>query len=162
MGTGKKRKSSNVKKPKTVKETAEKLDKLDLFNVIHNLYTKQSPPLTNAENFKETYMLQRFLSMRPEGFWAAQGANTFSNKIPPWAVERLLYRLIGQIRRPPFGKYIKPPTGEKTFTRAILERLAGVLHCKLHHAEQTAALLTKQGVDVYALFGEKVPTKGKE
>jgi hypothetical protein len=148
-------------KPKQ-KETTDKPDRLELFDVLNNLYTKKQPPITNEENFKETYMLQRFLSMRKEGFWPVQFANTFSNKMPPWAVERLLYHIIAPRSKAPFGKYIKPPAGEKVFPRSILARLGRVFSCNLHHAEQTAVVLTKEGVDVYSLFGEKAPTKRKK
>jgi hypothetical protein len=152
------RKESSKSQPE---EFSDKPNKLDLHDVISNLYTKLAPPLTNEENFKEVYMLQRFLSMRSEGFWPAQTLNTFSNKLPPWAAERILMPLIAPQRRAPFGKYIKAPEGAKTHSKAILARLGRVFHCNLKHAQQTALVLEAQGVDVYALFGESTP-KQKE
>lgn len=136
-------------------------NKPELLDVIGNLYTKRNDLLTNEDNFKEVYMLQRFLSMRQEGFWPAQTCNMFTNKLPAWAAERILMPLIAPRSKAPFGKYIKAPEGVKMHSKAILARLGRVFHCNLKHAQQTALVLEAQGINIPALFGETI-VKQKE
>lgn len=127
-----------------------------LFDELNNIFEKRTPP----NDTKNTFMLQRFLSMSNKGFWAASLANMFAAKLPGWAYLRLMHSIV-PTTNPPRGAYIKALLQNK-WSSDLIDHLTRHLCCNVAHAINTAELLQAQGVDPYTIFGLAPPKGSKD
>ena len=118
-----------------------------LWDMLGNMYTKREPL---DLDFKEHYILNRFLALHPLAFWAASDANSLSGKIPAWGINYILWYGVPTMKKAPWKKYIKPPESEKLAEtrKSAIQRIATIFGCSTLHAHQTLNLLEKQGMTI--------------
>lgn len=125
---------------------------MNLFAVIENLFTKKEV-VDSSTAFKESYMVNRYLSMLPETFLLSVESNRLSTKLPGWATGSLLFNSIDKRVPAPWIKYIKKP--RQLVDKEVLLRLGEYLCCSYKHAIDSKKILEANGVNVYGMFGMK-------
>lgn len=126
---------------------------MQLFEFVKNLFTKEEK-IDSSVNFKEGFMVNRFLSMVPEGFIAASESNKYLSRLPEWAVNSFLFHSIEKRKNAPWINFIK---AESTRGK-LLDKISKHFNCSAKTALQIKAIFEKQGVDPYSIYGMK---KGK-
>lgn len=132
------KKTQTIVEEKTAKESK-------LFDQINSLWNKTHTPST--ENTLESiYMVNRFISLDIQGFWAASELNSIKN-LPEWCYAALMYVKLPYAERK-FNKYPKSLVQKKTDVE--LKNIAVICNkycCSMYHAEQIIKLLKMQGIN---------------
>lgn len=124
----------------------------DLFSFIENLFTKQEIVDTRTE-FKEIFMVVKFLSLYPATFMTAAEVNRLSTKIPSWASACHLYSSIEENRKPKFN-YPKSENKSK-YSDVVIKTIAQKFCCSKIHAEQIACILDKEKPEIIVAIKSK-------
>jgi len=119
----------------------------ELFAHLGNLYEKKQP--MNLE-FKDHFIINRFLALHPLSFFAAVETNRILSKVPNWAINYMHWYNVPKMNRAPWKKYIKAAEKEKLSDKRKLaiDRVSHIFGCSTFHAEQTLTLLEKQGLNI--------------
>lgn len=124
----------------------------DLFSFIENLFTKEEAVTTKTE-FKESFMVIKFLSLYPATFIVAAEANKLLAKLPNWAVACYLFGCIEKDRKP---KFIYPKAENKSqFKEIVIKEIAQKFCCSKNHAEQIANILQKEKPEMIKMIEAK-------
>jgi len=137
--------TSFFKKAPTVPVPEEKAPKDNpLFDQLRNLWTKRTVVSTKTKA-DSTYMLNRFLSLTPEGFLAAYDLNSMGN-LPSWVGLPFLYYSVPQMEAP-WKKYPKVPAEKLAPKKQLaLDRVCARFCVKELHGKQIVAILQEQGI----------------
>ncbi len=123
------------------------------FPYLKNLFTKQDK-LTSKSPEQNMFMILRYLSMLPEGFFIASEVNRLNFKLPAWATGCLLYHLVPKKPKAPFMTYSKVKKKELSQRmEEILTKTGELFCCNQNHANDIYGLLIRQSIDVEAAFG---------
>lgn len=123
------------------------------FPYLKNLFTKENKLTSNSQE-QNMFMILRYLSMHPEGFFIASEVNKLNSKLPTWATGCLLYYLLPKKSKAPFMAYTKIKKKELSpRVEEILTKIGELFCCNLEQANDIYSLLIKQSVDVEAAFG---------
>lgn len=114
---------------------------MQLFEFIDNLFTKQKP-ITSEDDFRETYMALKFLSLYPGTFATAVKANQLAAEIPSWAINLFLFHTIEKQKAHRF-EYPKKNTKE-IWPKSAIQKVAQQNCCSPLHAEQILSIMAKQ------------------
>ena len=124
-------------------------DKDSFFSYLKNLFTK-SEQVTSVNTTPEMYMILRYLSMHPEGFFVASEVNKFNSKLPSWAMGCLLYNLLPKKPKAPYMDYIKR---KEIKDNELITKLGEVFCCRPTQAQDIYNLLLRQKVNIETAFG---------
>ncbi len=123
------------------------------FPYLKNLFTKEDR-LTSKSQEQNMFMVIRYLSMHPDGFFIASEVNRLNSKLPNWATGCLLYFLVPKKSKAPFMAYTKVKKKDiSPRVEEILTKIGELFCCNQIHANDIYSLLIREGVDVEATFG---------
>ncbi len=123
------------------------------FPYLKNLFTKQDKLTSNSQE-QNMFMVLRYLSMHPDGFFIASEVNKLNSKLPAWATGCLLYHLVPKKPKAPFMTYSKVKKKELSpRMEEILTKIGELFCCNLNYANDIYSLLIKQSIDIEASFG---------
>ncbi len=123
------------------------------FPYLKNLFTKEVKLTSNSQE-QNMFMILRYLSMHPEGFFIASEVNKLNSKLPNWAIGYLLYHLVPKKAKAPFMAYSKVKKKELSpRVEEILIKIGELFCCNLDQANDIYNLLVGEGVDIEASFG---------
>ena len=117
-----------------------------LFDQIKAVW-ESSPALTTNTKPESLYMVNRFLSLDPDGLLAAIDCNR-AHGLPEWAA--LQFLKYSTVKKPsPYNKYPKKLVKSKKLTpkqQKALEKVCGHFAISEFHGTQVMSLLEQQGV----------------
>lgn len=137
---------NNLFKLKPTEEVKKAEKDTKLFDQIHALWDKSKVPDTNTA-LESVYMVNRFISLDPMGFWDASELNSIIN-LPEWCYAPLMHVRLPYSERK-FCKYPKNLNPKRTESEiATVARICEKYCCSTYHGEQYVKLFIMQGVNV--------------